>query len=722
MFKILLISVITFILVIIIFLLLMSFMNVDIITNSKPIEKFDIPPLIHYIKTSRAIIFEQDTTIPNVLIIGGGGGGGRNNGMEGGSGGGAGGYVLKENVTFKRNTVYVLTIGKGGIGGTYEYNTGQAGDPGKNTSIQGDTFNFIALGGGGGGNFKGGRGASGGGGSGYARTYDGGEALQGNIGGTGNHMSVCGGGGGGGGGSISSGLTGSYCSTYKKGTGGEGGAGKEYYGTIYCNGGRGGDSYLITNPINRQDPQQNTGSGGFGSSYYNRKTSNGSNGVILFVSNNPINYFSYDIDNNNMDVNYYKAIIVLIKNLFKTKIPSGMYFAYDADNNILIDTSGNKKNAIIEGSYTKNNNSLGFGVLGNFKTISNQSINTYITWPERNIKEKFTLLSLTRYTRQYDCKRILTTTTANFLHGHWACYKGMVHYERFNVATSKNNNDWWLSCIGTNDRPIINDKSYPTLIVDDVAYVSKTDSIYKNPGELTLTINKGYYNESSFWALACVITWEEELNFGELILLNEFLRLYKTYGDSFIIGCGIKQYDASTRAVVDGVLPDSIDYTINSNKFEWTLITTINNPIIPASNSNNILSYSVSNAFVLRKIHIIIRPNSKYLLSKIEITYSESNSRISYLINKEIDKSDHLKTASKDNNLIIIFLPENEVFLNSYIFNFKLNNDGRGNINDVISSIELYSGIKSEVQSTIEVYDPNKEEKIEALIKTIQTT
>ena len=122
------------------------------------------------------------------------------------------------------------------------------------------------------------------------------------------------------------------------------------------------------------------------------------------------------------------------------------------------------------------------------------------------------------------------------------------------------------------------------------------------------------------------------------------------------------------------------------------------------------------------KIHIIIRPNSKYLLSKIEITYSESNSRISYLINKEIDKSDHLKTASKDNNLIIIFLPENEVFLNSYIFNFKLNNDGRGNINDVISSIELYSGIKSEVQSTIEVYDPNKEEKIEALIKTIQTT
>ena len=114
--------------------------------------------------------------------------------------------------------------------------------------------------------------------------------------------------------------------------------------------------------------------------------------------------------------------------------------------------------------------------------------------------------------------------------------------------------------------------------------------------------------------------------------------------------------------------------------------------------------------------------NSKYLLSKIEITYSESNSRISYLINKEIDKSDHLKTASKDNNLIIIFLPENEVFLNSYIFNFKLNNDGRGNINDVISSIELYSGIKSEVQSTIEVYDPNKEEKIEALIKTIQTT
>ena len=293
MFKILIISLITFMLVIIIFLIFMTFMNMDIKTNSKSIEKFYNAQLTYTGGAFKSLVngsinyfyiqFNSSgtLTIPSsitcdILIVGGGGSGG---GSAGG-GGGAGGLIYSTNQLITAGT-YNIVVGSGAKASWNQDSSVIGGN---------SSFNGLIAYGGGGGEHMGGEGSStalsytnggsGGGGqrNSYYNTYyagrNGGSGVsgQGNNGGQGknaNGNDSAGGGGGGAGGAGSS--------AYITGRGANGGIGRQISITgtnIYYAGGGGGGSALNYNTAG----SGGLGGGGNGAIWANNGT-NGINGL-----------------------------------------------------------------------------------------------------------------------------------------------------------------------------------------------------------------------------------------------------------------------------------------------------------------------------------------------------------------------------------------------------------------------------------------------------------
>ena len=172
------------------------------------------------------------------LVIAGGGGGGEDHGGGGGAGGyrssnatygsSGGGGSAESSLSFNSGTVYTITVGGGGAGGTI---TGFSGIQGSNSSISGTGITTITSIGGGGGGAGGGipstagtTGGSGGGAGGGNNSLSGsaGTANQGYSGGTNSTNGTAGNAGGGGGaGSVGGNSSGAYTS----GTSGSGGDG-----------------------------------------------------------------------------------------------------------------------------------------------------------------------------------------------------------------------------------------------------------------------------------------------------------------------------------------------------------------------------------------------------------------------------------------------------------------------------------------------------------------
>ncbi len=185
----------------------------------------------------------------DVLNIAGGGGAGANHG----GGGGAGGLLYTSSSSFSA-TGYTVTIGAGGVGGTY--NSSPVGASGTNSSVN----SLIAIGGGRGGdyssNYPASNGGSGGGaGTGTDKSIGLKTTGQGFDGGSFNpNYGLCGGGGGG------AGAVGETCLTANSGAGGIGSAtysqwgnstntGQNVSGVRYYAGGGGGGGWNGSIPV-----------------------------------------------------------------------------------------------------------------------------------------------------------------------------------------------------------------------------------------------------------------------------------------------------------------------------------------------------------------------------------------------------------------------------------------------------------------------------------------
>jgi hypothetical protein len=759
MFKILLISLITFMIVIIAFLILMSFLDVDIITHSKIIENFtEKEPTTtggatierDYIifKTNGSITFDTQTTC-EVLIVGGGGGGGRNDDWEGGGGGGGGG-VGYGTITFDKGT-YDITIGAGGTTG----NTGNTnGKNGGNTSIIGGLIKETSYGGGGGGWQKGLSGGSGGGGSGHSGFKDKGGSSKGislsslskvymtyygNSGGDGHNPR----GGGGGGGADSEGL--SNPSNYN---GGNGGAGKLFNITgtdIYYGGGGGGASGCWEgcdrsngairgeggrggggNGGNRNDPTNglpNTGGGGGGSSRSN--AGNGGSGIVIIkyknISNDIINKFYTDL-----------------RNLFTNKKPWGEYYAEQYDGVYLNDNSSNKRIATTSGNIELISK-RGNGASANIRYIYGGT-GSSISWPAGSIPHNFTILSLTRYNggsrgRILSSDRTLYSNNiqGNFLHGHWGydinrnLYRGRgcVHYDGWKSYWNRptiGNLDDWLCCIGKNGGTAPNN-----ILFDGIPHGIWSGGV----GGYKLCINDNPWNETSDWALSCVIIWDRHLEDNEMLFLNKMIHEYKETGRTItdIINNNNNTNDAlgGTSSVNTKELSQNDQYNEDNKAFTYypiwdstfslgysesikkndniynyndsEILTKFNTnryrngTFIGSGSEGEKISITFKNSFVLKKIIIIAGNERLNAPSEWKIYLGENNIPLS----DTATKTDYDAIQGKSDNFCVKFYISNDISSKTYniIFNKTL---GGTQLN--FSKIILCEGTKPPIGTT----------------------
>ena len=230
------------------------------------------------------------------LVVGGGGGGGDRHG----AGGGAGEYKEDVNIAITAGNVYSVTIGDGGVAGSFgegtdsqlaPVNNGQGGFGGQSTLVcAAQALSITSYGGGGGGTYTAGTSTatprgSGGGGAGRGLGGASGVGNGGFVGAGGTGANPGGGGGGGADGNGASGSTGA------------GGAGKQWVdGNYYAGGGAGGKNASgstttiggiggggdggWTTEVTNGAP--NTGGGGGGTrSYYSGVGALGGTGVVI---------------------------------------------------------------------------------------------------------------------------------------------------------------------------------------------------------------------------------------------------------------------------------------------------------------------------------------------------------------------------------------------------------------------------------------------------------
>ena len=236
MFRILIISLITFILVIILFLIFISFTNNNIKTT---VENFDITPVINggnlvsnanisYIEFKQSGTFViNDDLICDMLIVGGGGSGGTRH--AGGGGAGAVIYLTNQKLNAGKYTINI------GDGGAYVDGIAKTGNNGGDTYISSNSTKIYLAKGGGAGNAGGGLGIAGGSSGG---TVGGNQNMSesvltnnipsgayGNRGGAGSQQGdqiYWGGGGGGGAGKVGGNASNNYYGAAISGNGGNG--------------------------------------------------------------------------------------------------------------------------------------------------------------------------------------------------------------------------------------------------------------------------------------------------------------------------------------------------------------------------------------------------------------------------------------------------------------------------------------------------------------------
>ena len=200
--------------------------------------------------------------------------------------------------------------------------------------------------------------------------------------------------------------------------------------------------------------------------------------------------------------------------------PWGIYFADNFSNNTLYDISGNGRHAITSDNITKTTGS-GNGADSIITYISGATTTT-ISWPTGSIPEKFTILSLTRYTAGTK-GRILQSSYGNWLHGHWNGLRGVAYYEgwKTSVASTGTQTDW-LCFIGKNSS--INSNN---ILVDGEGIGINTGG---SGGDLyKLSINIGQ-SEKSDWALSYVVIWNRHLTDEEMFYNNSLIIDYLSDG------------------------------------------------------------------------------------------------------------------------------------------------------------------------------------------------
>ena len=404
----------------------------------------------------------------------------------------------------------------------------QGGAGGNGIQINIDGRNYYWGGGGGGssyfnGNNRGGNGGLGGGGGGSPGNgsgiagIGGGSAL--NIGQNASTVTLKGGDGG-----VNTG-------------GGGGGGGWDSGGGVWGLGGLGGSGVVIIRFPNVEP---------FNIQYDTSNLYIKSNSVCVFNDLSNINIPA----NSNYNINFNNGNVGIGEMPYAR--PWGAYFASDWSGTTLPDISGNGRHAITTGTITSNTLS-GNGSTAAISSISGNTTAT-ITWPIGSIPTTFTILSLTRYTGP-NYRRILSSKTGNWFHGHSSNARGDAYYEGWKTTTAnKGTLTDWLCFIGKNSG------STPNNILADGTGIGTATGGSGNNYQMAIN-NISYTGETSDWSLSCAVIYDSILTDAHMTKLNNFINSYKSTGDVNTLKSNILRFTNNNNPYV--ILKDANGNNIN---------------------------------------------------------------------------------------------------------------------------------------------------------------
>ncbi|OLP80195.1 hypothetical protein AK812_SmicGene39424 [Symbiodinium microadriaticum] len=128
--------------------------------------------------------------------------------------------------------------------------------------------------------------------------------------------------------------------------------------------------------------------------------------------------------------------------------------------------------------------------------------------------------SITRYTGSSRGRVLQSSSSKNWLHGHWRNHVGVIHYNGWVTEHERNPNvlDWLVLC-GTNGA---------TRAFDGLSSDTPTNIATKEPkkftGTIPLYVNHGREHEKSDFAVMEVITWDRVLSQEEMLATVDYLK------------------------------------------------------------------------------------------------------------------------------------------------------------------------------------------------------
>lgn len=196
-------------------------------------------------------------------------------------------------------------------------------------------------------------------------------------------------------------------------------------------------------------------------------------------------------------------------NLLLTKPPWGLYSADTWSSNSLPDLTGNGRSATTSGVSLAS--ASGNGAAASIPYLTGGTA-ARINWPAGSIPvTAFTICSMTRYLAGGANRRILTSPTYNFAHGHYNGVRGTALYKSAFVAdntVSKGTlTDWLVMCGSTAATP-------DNIMIDNGESIGALTGTYTPVG--TLSVNNGTYPETSDFAFSQLIIWDQVLTAVEM--------------------------------------------------------------------------------------------------------------------------------------------------------------------------------------------------------------
>ena len=181
------------------------------------------------------------------------------------------------------------------------------------------------------------------------------------------------------------------------------------------------------------------------------------------------------------------------------------------------DRSGNNNDAVLSGTGFNISNKSGHGSLSNVIALEG-SESSIISFGEIISSDaEFTVCSITRYTGGTN-RRILNgyhSSGANWLHGHWGDYAGVIHYNSFNGSVESRVNPItnWIVTIASNTSShlFVNGINYGNTIVN-----SAVSSLWINGGD-------HMPGNGSDFAIMELAVWNRGLSESEMLSVSNYM-------------------------------------------------------------------------------------------------------------------------------------------------------------------------------------------------------